>query len=72
MASSTSKDKGKHPVSVDDDFDIDELDGADSNTVVLSSWVIPRTARTRLQMYSMILPRNPPRNLHLNMRQPPR
>ncbi|KAH9963690.1 hypothetical protein BGW80DRAFT_1463023 [Lactifluus volemus] len=26
MASSTSKDKGKRPVSVDDDFDIDELD----------------------------------------------
>ncbi|KAH9975510.1 Pex19 protein family-domain-containing protein [Lactifluus volemus] len=37
MASSTSKDKGKRPVSVDDDFDIDELDGTDSNTVVLSS-----------------------------------
>ena len=37
MASSTSQAQGKRPVSVDDDFDIDELDGADSNTVVLSS-----------------------------------
>lgn len=37
MASSTSKAQGKRPISVEDDFDIDELDGADSNTVVLSS-----------------------------------
>lgn len=29
MASPTSNDRGKHPVCVDDDSDVDDLDGAD-------------------------------------------
>jgi hypothetical protein len=37
MASPTSKAQGKRPVSVDDDSDVDDLDGADYNTVILNS-----------------------------------
>ncbi len=31
MASPTSNDRGKRPVRVDDDSDVDDLDGADYN-----------------------------------------
>jgi hypothetical protein len=66
MAPSSSKDLGKRPVSVDDDSDVDDLDGADSNNCTAGPLVIHRTMRTRLQMYSTTLRGIPPRNLHLN------
>jgi hypothetical protein len=43
MASPTSKPLGKRPVNEDDDADIDELDGANSNNCALRHRVIHRT-----------------------------
>jgi hypothetical protein len=45
MASNTSQAQGKHPVSVDDDSDVDDLDGADA---VLNSRDDPHMARIPL------------------------
>jgi hypothetical protein len=42
MASPAGNPPGKHPVSVDDDADIDELDGADSNNCTTRHRVIHR------------------------------
>jgi hypothetical protein len=38
MPSPTTNDLGQRPVSVDDDSDVDDLDGADSDTALLDHW----------------------------------
>ena len=40
MAPPTSNDRGKHPVCVDDDSDVDDLDGADFDYCATRSLLI--------------------------------
>lgn len=60
MASPTSNDHGKRPVSVDDDSDVDDLDGAGSDHCITR----PLLNYHRQQTYSTTLSRTPPRNPH--------
>src|SRR5712672_4060244 len=46
MASSTSNDRGKQPVRMDDDSDVDDLDGADFDYCNTGPLVIPRPMHT--------------------------
>lgn len=46
MASPTSNDRGKRPVSVDDDSDVDDLDGADFDYCTTRPLVIHRPMHT--------------------------
>lgn len=63
MTPPTSNDRGKHPVCVDDDSDVDDLDGADFDYCTTRPLVTADAHRQ--QTYSTTLPRTPPRNLHL-------
>jgi hypothetical protein len=46
MAPPTSNDLGKHPVCVDDDSDVDDLDGADFDYCITRPLVIHRPMHT--------------------------
>jgi hypothetical protein len=60
MASPTSNDRGKRPVSADDDSDVDDLDGADFDYYTTRPLVIHRpmhTVNRRTQRLYPELPR---------------